>query len=91
MEGMQYTTKSMIMRPGDIMFIYSDGVTEAMDPDNKLYSEDRLMEFMTAVKEPFAPKLVKEMDQSIKAFTRGAEQSDDITMLAMQFIGKCEE
>ena len=89
MEGMQYTTKTMTMKSGDIIFIYSDGVTEAMDPDNKLYSEERLIQFVAAEKEPFAPKLVKDLDESIKEFTRGAEQSDDITMLAMQYLGKC--
>ena len=91
MDGMQYTTKSMKMGPGDIIFIYSDGVTEAMNPDNELYSDERLMRFMTAAKEPFAPKLVKDLDASIKAFTHGAEQSDDITMLAMQYMGNCKK
>ena len=91
MDGMQYTTKSMKMGPGDIIFIYSDGVTEAMNPDNELYSDDRLMRFMTEAKEPFAPKLVKSLDASIKAFTHGAEQSDDITMLAMQYMGNCKK
>ncbi|MEF2231100.1 MAG: PP2C family protein-serine/threonine phosphatase, partial [Pseudodesulfovibrio sp.] len=91
MEGMQYTTKSMKMNPGDIIFIYSDGVTEAMNPDQELYSEERLMRFVSEVREPFAPKLVKDLDVSIKAFTRGAEQSDDITMLAMQYMGNCKK
>ncbi|MDD3311572.1 SpoIIE family protein phosphatase [Pseudodesulfovibrio sp.] len=91
MDGMQYTTKSMKMNPGDIIFIYSDGVTEAMNPDKELYSDERLMRFMSDARGPFAPKLVKDLDASIKAFARGAEQSDDITMLAMQFMGKCKK
>ncbi|WP_319542005.1 SpoIIE family protein phosphatase [uncultured Pseudodesulfovibrio sp.] len=89
MESMEYSTKTMTMKPGDIIFMYTDGVTEAMNPDKKLYSEDRLMELLVSMEEPFAPKLVKEVEASIKAFTLGAEQSDDITMLAMQFMGKC--
>ncbi|WP_419786939.1 SpoIIE family protein phosphatase [Pseudodesulfovibrio sp.] len=91
MDGMEYTTKTMRMAPGDIIFIYSDGVTEAMNPKQELYSDERLLAFVSAEKEPFAPKLVKDLDDSIKAFTLGAEQSDDITMLAMQFTGKCEK
>ena len=39
----------------------------------------------------FLEILVKEVDESIKVFAKGAEQSDDITMLAMQFVGKCEK
>lgn len=91
MDMMEYSTKTMTMNPGDIMFIYTDGVTEAMDPDNKLYSEERLMEMLSNMKKPLAPELVKEIDESIKVFAKGAEQSDDITMLAMQFMGKCHK
>ncbi|MCJ2164832.1 MULTISPECIES: SpoIIE family protein phosphatase [unclassified Pseudodesulfovibrio] len=91
MDSMEYSTKTMTMNPGDIIFIYTDGVTEAMDPDKTLYSEDRLMKLLTGMEEPFAPKLVKEIGKSIKTFTRGAEPSDDITMLAMQFMGSCKK
>ncbi len=52
MEDMEYSTKTMTMKPGDIMFIYTDGVTEAMNPDKKLYSEDRLMELLVSMEEP---------------------------------------
>jgi len=90
MDDFEYSTKTMTMNPGDIMFIYTDGVTEAMDPDKKIYSDDRLMDLLKTMDEPFAPKVVKEIDQSIKVFAKGAEQSDDITMLAMQFMGKCK-
>jgi len=91
MEGMEYSTRKMTMNPGDVIFIYTDGVTEAMNPEKELYSEDRLMELLTGTNNLFAPELVKEIDASIKVFTRGAEQSDDITMLAMQFCGKCDK
>ena len=91
MDMMEYSTKTMTMAPGDIMFIYTDGVTEAMNQEQKLYSDERLMELLTNMKEPFAPKVVKAIDESIKVFAEGAEQSDDITMLAMQFMGKCDK
>ena len=89
MEGMQYSTKTMTLKPGDLLFIYTDGVTEAMDPDGGLFGDDRLMDMLTTENEPFAPKLVKDVGEAIRIFARGAEQSDDITMLAMQFMGKC--
>jgi sigma-B regulation protein RsbU (phosphoserine phosphatase) len=72
-----------------MIFIYTDGVTEAMDPEQKLYSEDRLMQTVTDLKTPLAPSLVKAINESVTEFARGAEQSDDITMLAMQYCGKC--
>jgi sigma-B regulation protein RsbU (phosphoserine phosphatase) len=89
MEEMRYSTKTMTLKPGDLLFIYTDGVTEAMNPDGELFGEDRLMGLLAAEKEPFAPKLVKDVGEAIRVFARGAEQSDDITMLAMQFMGKC--
>jgi sigma-B regulation protein RsbU (phosphoserine phosphatase) len=89
MEGMRYSTKTMTLKPGDLLFIYTDGVTEAMDPDGGLFGDERLMAQLTAEREPFAPKLVKDMGEAIRVFARGADQSDDITMLAMQFMGKC--
>jgi sigma-B regulation protein RsbU (phosphoserine phosphatase) len=91
MEDMEYSTKTMTLNCGDIIFIYTDGVTEAMNPEKELYSDQRLMDLLIDTDKPFAPELVKTIDDSIKVFTRGAEQSDDITMLAMQFCGKCDK
>ncbi|WP_319549959.1 SpoIIE family protein phosphatase [Desulfogranum marinum] len=88
MEGTQYTTKSMTMHPGDTLFIYTDGVTEAMDKMNNLYSEDQLMVVTNQCLGKSAEQLVDSVDKSLKKFTGGAEQSDDITMLAMQYLGK---
>lgn len=88
MEGTKYSTKTMNMKPGDTLFIYTDGVTEAMDNEHNLYSEDRLVEEINHCNGHSAEAIIKTIDASIKNFTGGAEQSDDITMLAMQYIGK---
>ncbi|MUM77858.1 SpoIIE family protein phosphatase [Pseudodesulfovibrio sp. F-1] len=91
MEGMEYSTRTMTMAPGDILFIYTDGVTEAMNPEQALYSEERLLRTVAEASQRFAPTLVKTVNDSVAAFARGAEPSDDITMLAMQFCGKCDK
>ncbi|WP_041277743.1 SpoIIE family protein phosphatase [Desulfotalea psychrophila] len=88
MEDSVYTTKSMTMQPGDTLFIYTDGVTEAMDSKQSLYSDDRLLTEVDRCSGLAAKPFIHAIDDSIKAFTGGAEQSDDITMLAMQFLGK---
>lgn len=88
MEDSNYTTKSMTMLPGDTLFIYTDGVTEAMDSKQNLYSDERLLAEVNRCSELAAEPFIHAIDDSIKAFTGGAEQSDDITMLAMQFLGK---
>ncbi len=91
MDDTDYTTKSMTMHPGDTLFIYTDGVTEAMDKEQNLYSEDRLVEVMNRCQGKSAEQIVRAVDCSLKEFTGGAEQSDDITMLAMKYLGKNSE
>lgn len=91
MDDAEYTTKTMTMEPGDTLFIYTDGVTEAMDKDKNLYSEDRLVEVMSRCRNMTSEEIIKTIDDSLKAFTGGAEQSDDITMLSMQFVGKSDK
>ncbi|GAB7023127.1 SpoIIE family protein phosphatase [Salidesulfovibrio brasiliensis] len=86
-EGMSYSTKTLQLSPGDTIFLYTDGVTEAMDNERTLYGEDRLMEHMKRYARKNAAEIVTSVDASIKEFTGGAEQSDDITMLAMRFNG----
>lgn len=91
MEDTSYTTKTMTMNPGDTLFIYTDGVTEAMDNDKALYSEDRLVEVINQCGGRSAEEIIHCIEHSLKQFTGGAEQSDDITMLAMQFLGSSEK
>lgn len=87
MEGTSYTTKTMTMQPGDTLFVYTDGVTEAMDNGKALYSEDRLEEIMNRCGDKSAEEIVRAVEDSLKEFCCGAEQSDDITMLALRFQG----
>ncbi len=88
MDDTVYTTRSLTMQPGDTMFIYTDGVTEAMNKAQELYSEERLVEIMNQCRGKSAEQMVLTIDTALKTFTGGAEQSDDITMLAMQYLGK---
>jgi sigma-B regulation protein RsbU (phosphoserine phosphatase) len=87
MEDIAYTSRCMTMQPGDTLFIYTDGVTEAMDRRQALYSENRLVEVMNQCRDQSADEIVHAIDVSLKKFTGGAEQSDDITMLAMKYLG----
>ena len=87
MEDTVYTTRAMTMQTGDTIFIYTDGVTEAMDREQTLYNEERLAEVMNLCQGKSAEEIIRTVDVSLKKFTGGAEQSDDITMLAMQYLG----
>ena len=89
MPGMTYTTERFVMAPGDSLFLYTDGVTEAMNAGGELFGEERLTDGLQALPaEVTAREMIDSVGQGIAAFTGGAEQSDDITMLALRFLGE---
>lgn len=76
------------IKPGDKILLYTDGITEAFDPDAKLFSEERLLDIMRTSKSLTCKQLVMDIRKEIKNFTKDAEQSDDITILAVTYKGK---
>jgi serine phosphatase RsbU (regulator of sigma subunit) len=85
MPGTQYVTARMKLRPGDTLVLFSDGVTEAMDPDENMYGGPRLREVLTDLHEASLDHLQKTVLESIDTFTRGAAQADDITLLLVRY------
>jgi sigma-B regulation protein RsbU (phosphoserine phosphatase) len=90
-EGMVYKEERDTMGPGDILFLYSDGVTEARDPENQMFSEDRLKELLHAGNTDDAVAAVDNTVAAVRAFEGGAEQWDDITVLGLEFHGSAED
>lgn len=87
MEGMMYQQKEIKLHPGDILFLYTDGVTEANDKGGNLYGEDRLRELLESKENAMPQQLVTAVWDDIQAFQGDAEQFDDITMLALRYRG----
>ncbi|MBQ7630865.1 MAG: SpoIIE family protein phosphatase [Selenomonadaceae bacterium] len=83
-----YEQHELQMTEGDIVFLYTDGVTEAENVEKKLYSNERLEEFLNGTdKNLTLEELLAQVRQSIKNHAGEAQQSDDITMLALRFKG----
>ncbi len=83
-----YEQKELQMTKGDVLFMYTDGVTEAENNEGNLYSNERLEEFLNSTnKDLQLEELLAEVRQSIKVHADGAKQSDDITMLALRYKG----
>ena len=91
MPEVEYTTGSLKMEPGDMILLHTDGVSEAMNTDLDLYSEARLFETVAGHSALSATELVRRVGDSVTAWTRGAEQSDDITMLAVRYLGAAQQ
>lgn len=88
MEGVKYRQNTLIIRPGDRLLLYTDGVTEATDPDQKLYGEERLRSFMNSHADIATAAVLRTLREDIDAFAGAAPQFDDITMLLLDFKGK---
>ncbi|MBP3866586.1 MAG: SpoIIE family protein phosphatase, partial [Eggerthellaceae bacterium] len=83
-DGMPYTAHSIECQVGDQFLLYTDGVTEAMDTRNEQYGENRL-KAIADENYPMHPReLVKTVRSDVAAFAGEAEQSDDITILALE-------
>lgn len=82
-----YTEESRELRPGDILAIYSDGVTEAEHPDHGEYGEDRLAELLIAGKNDSAETIVDSVTEAVREWTLGAPPADDITIVIMRVTG----
>ena len=95
MEGMVYKEQTVQLQKGDILYLYTDGVTEAMDADENQYGEKRLIELLSFGDNYPAPSgnngiagaVCEIVKADIDCFVKGAEQSDDITMLCVRYLG----
>ncbi len=83
-----YNLLNIKLSPGDVLFLYTDGVTEALNPEDELFSEARLERCLAHNKGNGVESITKSVNQEIKGFTQGIVQSDDITMLAIKYMGK---
>ena len=91
MEGTAYEEQRMQMKPGDILFLYTDGVTEAANEQEEMYGEERLLEVLSASfgkGEEACRNICGTLKQDIDRFTGEATQSDDITMLCLYYAGR---
>lgn len=87
MEGIRYRRFEMQLAPGDTIFLYTDGVTEATDASQQLYGENRLLAMMNGQAGKSARDVCEAVKADVDAFVGEAEQFDDITMLCLTWHG----
>ncbi len=86
-EDRDYAESSRQLSPGDTLLVYTDGVTEALNADEQFYEEHRLMQTLGEQGSGGAEQLMSAVRDSLTRFVAGAEQADDITMIAVQYKG----
>lgn len=91
MEGMRYRAGSMTLEPGDKIFQYTDGVTEATDANSQLYGTARLEKVLCDNASLSPHELLPAVKADIDAFVGEAPQFDDITMLCLEYRARMKE
>lgn len=81
----EYATACLKLEPGDTLVLFSDGVTEAMDPENEMFGMPRLAEVLHDKNDVPLEHLQKCILESVENFVRGARQADDLTMLLVRY------
>ena len=84
-----YVKKSLFLEPGDVFCLYTDGVTEAFNEKDELYSEEQFQKFLSRGSEASLKTWVEETLGEIRLFAGAKPQSDDITLLMLRFYGNC--
>ncbi len=87
MPDLAYDEKFARLDPGDTLFLYTDGITEAMDRDGHEFTEARLERSLEATVLQPVEVVLSEVTRAVNAFVAGAPQSDDITCLVVRYLG----
>jgi sigma-B regulation protein RsbU (phosphoserine phosphatase) len=90
-DEIEYDEKIIQITPGTSVIFYTDGVVEAMDTEDNLFTFERLKEAVQANQKLGAEEMVEKILEEISIFTQGAPQSDDITVLVLQYDPKPDE
>jgi serine phosphatase RsbU (regulator of sigma subunit) len=79
----KYVPQTVTLAPGDLLFVYSDGITEAENPASELFGAERLAQALIEARGRSARAVVEHVVQRVTEFANGAAQSDDITCMAV--------
>ena len=85
--GLEFERAELTLRPGDALILYSDGVTEAFNPQDEYYGNDRLLADAGGFSDNSALEITSSLLEKVRSFANGAPQSDDIAILTLQVNG----
>jgi sigma-B regulation protein RsbU (phosphoserine phosphatase) len=91
MPGLAYTTDNTILASGDMLIMFTDGVTESMNEREEEYTDQRLANLLADSDAQIPNELTLEILEDVRSHQGEAEQSDDITLLAAQYHGPIPE
>jgi sigma-B regulation protein RsbU (phosphoserine phosphatase) len=81
-----YPSDSLKLEPGDGLFVYTDGITEALNTASELFSEERLEEALRSLATASASEMVRGVMERVRTFAANAVQADDIAAMGLRFV-----
>ena len=87
MEGAEYSQYELQLNPGDKLFLYTDGVTEATDANKELFGSGRMIAVLNERKDTSPTQMLEGVRRAVDDFVKEAEQFDDLTMLCLAYKG----
>jgi serine phosphatase RsbU (regulator of sigma subunit) len=88
LEFAPFSQETVQLDPNDVVVIFSDGVSEAMSNSGEEFGDDRLLEVAQAGSRDTVQGIVERIVAAVRAFTLGAPQSDDITVMVLRYLGR---
>jgi sigma-B regulation protein RsbU (phosphoserine phosphatase) len=80
----EYKAQTVVLHPGDIILLFTDGITESRNKENKEFEEEKLVKFLKKKSKLSAPDLIKEIQKEVETFTADTDQMDDQTVVVIK-------
>ena len=87
-DDMEYTDTKTVLKPGDSLFLYTDGVPEAKSPSGKRFGTDKMLEILNEDPERSSEDIIKRLRTAIDEFDAGSDPFDDVTTMCLKYFGK---
>jgi phosphoserine phosphatase RsbU/P len=84
LEDSQFVSKSFQLEIGDVLVMYTDGITEAENPERELWGQDRLESVLRSCRDHTLPQMVRRILEEMLAFASGLSQRDDVTLIVIK-------
>ena len=88
MSGVKYKEYELELAPGSMLFLYTDGIPEAKNAEKTLFGMDRMVQALNEKEAKSPAEVLAQVQASVDAFVKDAEQFDDLTMLCLEYKGK---
>ena len=87
MDGLKFSEHEFELHPGDLLFVYTDGVPEATNSNNEMFGTDRMLDSLNRDPDADITQLLRTVKKDVDEFTGDAPQFDDVTMLGLKWNG----